>query len=600
MRKYILPLCLIPLTTVFGQDLVKEITVDRTIVPEQRAAVRPLVYPSLVMPAVANVDLRMEENTDKAQLPPIVAPFDAARTQPAFPVTPWRGYVDLGYFPSADLGISAGYSIVNKPATQLGAWAQFNNNSYKEHKDADFKYHTSDLTIGVDFSQKFGKFNLLRISTDLGYSRWNNPAFDTSEISPADIPGVSDHRQNLSWHLGGSFDGRINSSFAYGFSLAGGIFNNIKDSNYNVATMVNQSKIGFGAWLRGNVSEKAILGVKAEGTFLHFNSFITPALFMNDYPYNKQVEAQSGKTVGNIDITPAAEFNGGGFYAKIGARFGFAVNSGKMLHVAPDILLGVNPDDRFGAWLKFGGGLHANSLEELMMISRYTDPRLAYELSNVAVNGQLGLRIGPFRGASLTLTLDYASANNWLMPTQYCVNNYIYGGIVETVSELNIFAPMDMRSWKVGARFDWSYRRAVDVVLSYEGSLGNGQRHIWLYWADGARHVAGGQLTLHPGEFAEALAPVKPLTIDVAISARLSRRQLVINRDVSPVSDYLFGTTSYSLGDAINLTAGASWQFNQQWTVFARFNNLLGRHDRTIFAIPTQGFSGLFGLTYKF
>lgn len=619
MRKYIFPLFLLPLT-VFAQDLVKEITVDRTIEPEVRAAARPQVFPSLVVPTVGKVNLRMEENTDKAQLPAIVAPFDAAQTEPNFPLTPWRGYVDLGYFLSTDFGISAGYSILNKPTTQLGVWTQFNNNSYKENKESRFSYKTTDLTFGVDFAQQFGKFNTLRISTDLGYSRWNNPyPVIDGHLSPHPYTeGVYDRRENIRWHLGGAFDGRINAAFAYGFNLGGGIFNNLKDNREWVAVadptapiytdyapMTDQTTVDFGAWLRGNVSEKAILGVKAEGKFLHFSSFLTPAQIFSDYITNARAINQPSKTIGQVDITPAAEFNGGGFYGKIGARFGISSNSGKTFHIAPDILLGVNPDDRFGAWLKIGGGVKTNSLEDMMMISRYADPRVAYNLSNVAVDGQFGLRIGPFRGASLTLTLDYAAANNWLMPTQYSNATHPSG----IITGFNTFAPTDLRAWKAGARIDWSYRRMFDLALSYEGALGNGEKHSWIYWADRARHVVGAQATIHPGEFTSVLAPVKPLSIDVAFTARLDRSQSVMvgqqtyylnSQDYVAHPQGTLTPSSYSLGDIADLSAGASWRFNPQWTIFARFNNLLNRRDLTVFSVPSQGFSGLFGITYKF
>lgn len=589
-----------------AQDLVKEINVDRTIVPEQRAAVRPLVFPSLVMPTVGNVDLSMQENTDKAQLPPLVAPFDAARTEPSFPMTPWRGYVDAGYFPSADFGISAGYSLINKPSTQLGVWGQFNHISYMENKEADFRYKTTDLTLGVDLAQKFGKFNTLRLSTDFGYSKWTNPYPDYIGIRSIyeEESWLYDHRKNIRWHLRGSFDGRIDSSFTYGVTLGGGIFNNLADnSKPKIAAnnapedveLVKQSNVDFGIWFRGNVTEKAILGVKAEGKFLHFNSFLTPTMMLTEFP---DINATPGKTLGMVDIVPSAEFNGGGFYGKIGARFGFAVNSGKTLHVAPEAMLCVNPDDRFGAWLKFGGGLHANSLEEMMRTSRYADPRTACDLSNVAVTGQLGLRIGPFRGATLSLTLDYASAKNWLMPIQFHEEISYFATTASTPLDANTFLPVDLSTWKFGARFDWSFRRALSLALSYDATLGNGAKHSWLYWADRARQVAGAEVTLHPGEFAEAFAPVKPLSIDVAFTARIDRSQSIITSAEFPTSTTL--TASYSLGDVVNLAAGASWHINSRVTVFARFHNLLGRYDRTIYSIPTQGFSGLFGVTYKF
>ena len=35
-------------------------------------------------------------------------------------------------------------------------------------------------------------------------------------------------------------------------------------------------------------------------------------------------------------------------------------------------------------------------------------------------------------------------------------------------------------------------------------------------------------------------------------------------------------------------------------TVFARFDNILDKHSAQVFNVPTQGFTGLFGIGYKF
>lgn len=636
MRKYLSFICLLPLVA-GAQDLTKEITLDRDIVPEQRAAVRPIVFPSLIIPTMASVNLPMVENGEKGQLAPLVAPFFAPDPEAAFPITPYRGYLDAGYFPTHEIGVSAGYAIVNKKNTQLGAWLQYDDNSnsadYLAYPSAteeqSFEFRTIDLTVGANFMQKFGQFNRLRLATDFSFSRWNLPPFFGEEVV-ADYPypyQLNEHARNIRWHLNGQFDGRINSTFAYGFSAGGGIYNNlsnrdIKDyDGYNadpqyyerLAKPVNQTSMNFGAWLRGNVSANATLGVAVDGKFLHFSQFLTPTQLLADGSYfgDLEIPGEPAKTIGNVDITPAAEYNGGGFYGKLGVRFGLSSHSGKSFHVAPDIMLGVNPDDRFGAWLKIGGGVRTNSLEDMFLISRYADQRVAYNLSNLPVEGEFGLRVGPFKGAVLALTLDYASANNWLMPLQYSTvklidpqHPVVYG------TGINMFAPTDLRSWKLGAQFQWSYREWFDIDMNFATTLGGGERHSWIYWTDRARHTFSVDLSLNPGEWADILSVVKPLSIDFGFEARFKRSQAIV--DYQPIyyvgpdnQDYIPNYSAaesycYSLGNKMNISLGASWQFSENFGIFASFENIIKRTDYDIFHLTAPDLNGAVGINWKF
>jgi len=615
-RRVYIPLTLACLSLpLAAQELDKEITIDRDIVPAQRAAARPVVFPSVKPPYVAPVNLRMESAGYPVAISPEIVPFGPASTPGSFAPTPWRGYVDLGYFPAADFGLSAGYTILDKEATRLNVWLQASNRNYEgaesgvnvnDPSDSErqvwegFKWKNFDISGGVGFLQHFGKHNTLRLSTDIAYSNWSIPdelvVNDQCLISGIDNYN-SDNLNNLRWHFNGEFAGRANNNLTYGLGAGVGIFHNKKQSvdqtehSYYTETLPlpgDETSVTFHGDIRQDINGKAAVGIRAEGTFLHYGSFYTPSNMQYDLSECLSVPSES-KTVGQVDFIPTVEYNGGSFYGKAGARLGLSVNSGSSFHIAPDIILGVNPQAYFGAWLKLGGGVQANSLESMFMVSRYADPRLTYELSNVAFTGQLGLRVGPFKGAALTLTADYAAANDWLMPMQLTAANYVY----------NVFSPSTVRSWKIGARIDWQYRSLVTVALSYEGTLGDKEKQTWLYWRDRARHVIGATVSV---------SPIKPLSVDLGFAARLERRHCaetvlqVIYINSQDYYDYTAQakSTSVNLGDQTNLWAGASYRFTPALTVFARFDNILNCRSNMIFNTPGQGFTGLFGLGYKF
>ncbi len=583
-RLHILPLILPAISlTVAAQDLNKEITIDRDIIPAQRAAARPVVFPGVIPPKVDQVTLPIGETGLSTQLTPALGHYEPAGDGGAYPLTPYRGYVDLGYFPAADLGLSAGYALIDKSNTALNIWLQGDNRSYKGG-DEDFGYKTLDLTAGVGFKQKTGRFNTLSFSTDVSYSTWS-------------IPGTDKNPANLRWNIAGDFDGRSGDRFTYGIGACFGILDNSGDDTKAVnyldgLKLVNQNKIGFNARLRYSLSGPTAVGLRVEGSFLDYNTFLTPAMLTAALP-SAIAEKPAGETLGQIDFLPSVSYNGGSFYGRAGVRAGLSVNSGNSFHIAPDILLGVNPDARFGAWLRLGGGVNPNDLADLLLTSRYADRRVAYGFSNIPVNGQVGVRIGPFSGAALILTLDYAAANDWLMPLQ----------VTEGAPVYNLFTPSKIRAWKMGASFDWQWRKLLTLALAYEYNPGNGDSDAWLYWRDRARHIAGTTLTVTPGELCQ---PLTPLSVNVSFTARIDRRQATMSDGAYEFindQDYIQHRPYqgyYDLDDMTSLSAGASWRFTGALTVFARFDNILDNRAKQIFGIPAQGFTGLVGLGYKF
>ncbi|MFH8143251.1 MAG: hypothetical protein K1V88_07505, partial [Muribaculaceae bacterium] len=77
--------------TATAQDLNKEITIDRDIVPTQRAAARPVVFPGVTAPAVTPVRLDMEESRGASPLSPSRGGVGAAGGGGGVAAGPGRG-----------------------------------------------------------------------------------------------------------------------------------------------------------------------------------------------------------------------------------------------------------------------------------------------------------------------------------------------------------------------------------------------------------------------------------------------------------------------------------------------------------------------------
>lgn len=578
------------------EQLSKEITVEREIVPEVRAASRLAVYPRTltIEPTAKSLDFR--SHTSLSEIPGAITTLEPAATEAAVPPTPWRGYVNAGYFPSAQVGISAGYAIVDTEATKLNVWAQADNNSYKARviPDAEketFRHFSGKLGLGL--TQKIGTAGTLGVTTDFGYSTFRQP---WSVIERAFDPEAPLASQNVAeWNIGAIWRGNATPDLEYHVGAGAGIYNFSKGLPVDISGVAGEFELpaihqtGFNADLGigQKIGDNASAGVDLTADFTSYNSFVQPAdLFAADAlsEDNQPVApAFGGKTLGVVSFKPYYRYAKGIVSLKAGVKLDLTVNSGKVFHVAPDVLFAVNPASGFGAWLRVGGGEHLNTLQSLTAFTPYISQCMAYGVSNLPVTGDFGLRFGPVQGASLTLQLSYASANNWLLP-------------VMADSQL-LFDAVDVRSWKASAQLHWSFRRLLSLDVTFESTLGSDDKNTWIDWRDRARHVL---------QAAVSVRPVAPLTIDLSYSLRMKRRMpvagdmfLLLAGDAQP-GEAVAAVADFNLKDVSNLSVGATYRVTDAFSVFARVENILNTDSYLLPFVPAQGISGLVGIGYKF
>ncbi len=575
-------------------QLTKEITIDREIVPEVRAATRPNARPQTISFVGSDIRLRLADPESTVAVEPSLRMLDPARTEAAFPLTPYRGYIDLGYFPAADFGVSAGYSILEKQESRLGAWLQLNNLSYKrslgiEQPDPeaatlpDGKINRFSGKIGVDFSHRTEAGNL-QASTVFGFGSYN-PLHNIIENV---TDGATLRRQStVDWTLGLRWNGKA-PKFDYHAGLQFDLYSFGHEAEYwsedkaeTAPETLFPAPRQFGGTLDLGISAKAggngRFGVDLQGTLLNTNHFIDASgLFASEEDLETTASQElpaSGKSIALIRFNPYYRYSSGIFSAKVGVNLDVTANWGKAIHVAPDVLLAVNPASGFGAWLRLKGGEQLNSYRRLMEFCPWFDPYYNYGTSNIPVAGSLGLRFGPFYGASLGVHVDYAAVNNALMP--FFDENTL------------IAAPGDLRGAKAGIELQWSFRKLLSLSAAADFRLTSGSKGDWYEWADRARTVvtAGVEVT-----------PITPLSIRVGYKLRASRSTSIFPIMVEGVEP----VESFDLGNSNNLSAGATYAITPALSVFAEFENLLGSDSYEVPLLPEQGFHGLFGIGYKF
>lgn len=595
------------------EQLSKEITIERDIVPEVRAAKRLNVFPAAITQTPRTVTLQAHDITETTDIPAMIATLDAAPTSAAAPRTPYRGYVDAGgFFPGNIADISAGYAIISDQATRLNVWGQFNTDSYRrdsrhcffapspitgEVTAEDGYKHRATMTsgrLGVDFGHIFDGYGTLSASTSFGFASFTDTRY---KYTVPDTEWTDKTKQGtLDWNLDLLWKGNTASGLRYFIGAGTGLFNFTKNlppeeidgsAHYfdlSPRKAVHETSWNLSAGISQDINDVSRAGVELSAEFDSFNhwrdgNLIVTSSVLDDQttgntPYWDDImygASAKGKTLGVITFKPYYRLQSGCVTLKAGVNLEGSVNSGRFLHISPDVTLAVNPASGFGAWLKAEGGEHINSARSLWTYSRYANPLYTYRTSSVPLKGEFGLRFGPVKGLWLALDLGYACADNWLLPVWNALG-------MQSVT----FREADLRAWKFGGTLHYDYGTIVSAEVAFHTTAGNGVKGSWLEWRDRERSRL---------DAAVSVRPIERLTLDLGYRMSLKRNMLMGSDD---------GFRDISLGDKSNLSVGAAYRITGACSVFARVENLLNDKNWVTPDIPGIGVTGLVGVALKF
>ncbi len=556
LRNNIIALCLTATAAAGAQNLNKEITIEKEIVPEQRAATRLNVAHITIKPDVRRTDLKFSYRDLPVALVPGLTLLDPAATAPAITLSPYRGYVAAGYFPAFNASVSAGYNLIADSTTVLNAWVQYDGFSYTgdDFSGNDSRVIDNTADAGLSLTHFFSNWQRLAVDATFGYSAMKHPDLY-----------LKSHR-NTRFGLDGKWiSGDEKSGYHIDLKLGyfGNSFKNQEEQDLPDAVKEMNFGLGFGINYGGFRADLS-------GSFLNYNSFnLVEGNVSNSLPF---INSGNGKTNGVITLRPGYLFENDAFRADLGVKVQYTVNSGKNFHVAPDVRLALVPSSKFSAYANFGGGEHQNTLLSLFEVSHFMQPFAAHNNSHIPFTADLGFVIGPFSGASFELFGGYAKANDWLMP--------VY------TRQTCFFVPVDMKGWHAGARVRYDYRDIASLNVSLEVAPQDKNEGYYL-WRDRAKQVLDIDLTVRPME---------RLTINAGWELRGDRQMSSWNMSESSLNRY----ETIDLDAVSNLKAGASYRITDAFTALVRGENLLNKKWQDVTMTPMQGITGLIGVEYKF
>jgi hypothetical protein len=558
-----------------AEDLKTEIKVDRTVVPTERAAMRiSTVTPDLIAPTITKKSLSLTEYNSTSQLTSTFDILSPASYPATSPLSTQRGYAAVGYFPNFNLGASAGYSFIQNDRTRLGAWMQYDGNLYhgRDINNDRRVFKNSTFTVGADVNQKVGDNSQLAVDVDYTTAAIHGVQYDNDQH--INFGGLCAKWWSKAGSVGYHIDADIDAfGFARGYKsqvFAGGSYYDTPKSGEVVYSL----KVGA----VGHLSHQTWLGVELSGAVQHFTNGNTLSYNAEKAGNSFYINKLTSRNLGLFNVMPHYGFHVDNVTARIGVNVDLPTGgSNKSIHLAPRVLFDWNPASQFALWARVQGGDQLNTLRSLYDVTYFLPSSWVYDRSFVPVTADLGINVGPVKGASLELRGGYAKANDWLMPAH---NAWAISKIGH-VADITAFEPVDIRGWHVGATLNYAYRDIVKMHVSYDAAPQSYDKGYYL-WRDRAKYVVGAGVEV---------SPIKPLNITLDYEYRAKRQSYTTTVKT---------TEAVSLGNINNLNLGASYKFNETVSAFANAENLFCHRYDILYGVPSQGIKGLVGVTVKF
>ena len=567
-----------------GQELHKDITVEQRVNPSHRDAARIGVLPTVSLPPVKTAELTYSNKVVTTNVPNTYTMLDPVSWGESLFTSQYRGYFDLGVGGPMMIGdVSAGYRIVDRGTTRMNLWGQYNGDVYKR---SSATWHDHTAAIGVGLYQAVGQNARIDAGVDYTYGFHDMPAIEEGRFSQ------STSRINANLRLKGS-----NSGLDYSAALRYchfGFYNPhfpwLKDSDFGPSSPsmpvvnpyygyepVRQNELGVSLGARLETSDVSHIGVDLSADFLatgkHYEATM-PFTDMNTMP-------ERSRTTGLVTATPYYELQNASATVRLGADVDFAFHSGKTIRVAPDVTLAWHGMHTLGFEVRAHGGSTLNSLASLYDITPYMNGSVAYRASHMPYAIDARMVFGPFFGTTVELFGGYAGANDYLMP--------VAGDIYPAGA---VWQSLDVKGYHYGVRFGYDNGKTFALKASYEGSPSKYNK-VWYEHRDRARHVVNAEMRIRP---------VSRLQLTVGYELRAGRACYAFGEDETAVAaaNDVYLPQRVSLGTVSNLTFGAAYSATDNFTLFVRGENLLGRKAMYIGGRPMQDIHGMIGAALKF
>ena len=496
-----------------------------------------------------------------------------------------------------------GYKLMNTERDRLSVFfshRSMNGNvafedSLMEKRKAKF----NDNLGGLDFKHHFDRA-IFSLGGKFGYSEFNyygmptNRSMNTPWSSHISIEN-DDPISNQGNRLINAY-GRIKSDFPYSLGYHfGAEYTNFNQkyslSKEHAGMTENHIKFDFG--LSSPVNDGKSFGVDLKANVLNY----TPPEPVNNIPNYIPVDSAAFNTHINATLNPYYRIEGDAWKLLLGVNL-MLVSQNDSMHflVSPNIEL----DVPFAIWslfyARFGGGVESNSMAELSRTNRYINPAFTPDASRTWADLKLGVRSSAAAGFWFDVFAGYKYTESDVL---YNPSSFYW--IDEGFNNVSMIFQPTVQRLQAGVTFKYDFQQIVDFylkgvydhyMLSYTDTWKN--RYAGYLLDENSELKAYGK-PVFTGNAGVNVRPVKPLTLSLdyclmyGMYAHLYR-----------YSEMKTPTDNTKMKTINDLRFRASWKFNDMFSLYAQFNNLLFQKQALYYGYPLQPFTAMAGFNINF
>jgi len=499
-----------------------------------------------------------------------------------------------------------GYHLLNNSNSKLGIWfshrsangnVRFLNNDTLKRKAV-----INDNIGGIDFNHRFNK-SVLKLGGKFGYSAFNyygvptNRAavryvvtssyddansvyeqdYDTdtnqgNRLINAYAALASTDKTALGYHFGVDFS-NFNQKYSMNADSKGMTENHFK-IDFGLSSAVNDGK-SFGADITANVltytaPDVISYSIPDSAFKTHFNGTINPYFLL---------EKDTWRLLLGVNLMLVSQ------------------NSETDFLASPNISFTAKIADLSVFYTDLKGGIESNSMAELSRLNRYINTFFTADASKTWADLTLGFRGSPAAGFWFDVFggFKYTEGEVFFNPSSYAFTDKCFPNMSMT------YQPVSQRV-QGGLELKYDYRQVVDFYLK------GVYYHYTVKDIDTWKNAASVRLSNYYESENESTKPLgKPsLVINAGVNVR-PVKPLTISLDYTMLSGMYAGyyddTFDYKIDKmpAVNdLRLRSSWQFTDQFSLYAQLNNLLFRRHEIFYGYPLQPFSVMGGFNVNF
>lgn len=586
-------MCAAALSATAQQQLTKEVVIDREVEPVARTVSRPSLTAGLFTVPVKTVALRQWEYDRPGDIRRQLTRLEPASYADTFAISPYRGYASIGYLPTYNLGVSAGYRFLNTDNTQLGAWLNYSGHSYNVNpanfldptvstdNKVSLASHTFDL--GVDLSHHAENGDLTA-DARFTYGSIGQPMYEENFTQNVTGFGLNldwaASTKAWPWHVGASFN-----TFGYGEKTPGLDSYSVLDVQAAYTpTPVREYIYG----LNGGLAKKwgnSEAGVDLDFTFQHvtslnmFTSKLESLVGVTGTGVITAIDNLGDDNFNVLRFAPYYKYVRPKYNVRLGLNVDVITGFESTTRIAPNVYAAWTPTQQFAVWAKIDAPTQVNSLRTLYNYSPYLTSQFAVSPSLINYDGRVGVTVGPFSDIAIRAWIGYSDAD--------------FTPVIAATDKYNYFMGQQNGAFAYGADVTWNYRSIFSVYAAVEGAQ-NDDDNVYYRWLDKAKWDVKAGFSLRP---------IEKLNVGVDWNLRTGRHGYMVDYDGEMFADVFiptFSAKARSLGVMNNLSLNAKYSITDAFSVFANVENLMCRRWQMLPGVESARLHGLVGVSYKF